>query len=212
MHRKLYDVKLRYCLLHHAHRKSESLSAGDLRVTYMIRKVYLYFEEQLRKGSTAFKTRNSQNRFIATSATMTDYSRAGKIQSLASKAQSASHARTSEVDTAHKTLFESGLSIRRAVAGDKYVDAALETYSSDFSRPMQEYVTESCWHSIWSRPGLERKTRSLLNIAMLCALNRGTELAVHVRGAVNNGASEVEIREVCFEESWYMLGEDALMR
>jgi 4-carboxymuconolactone decarboxylase len=68
---------------------------------------------------------------------------------------------------------------------------------------MQEYVTESCWHSIWGRPGLEKKTRSLLNIAMLCALNRSTELAVHVRGAVNNGATEVEIRETVLQVACY---------
>lgn len=66
-----------------------------------------------------------------------------------------------------------------------------------------EYVTESCWHSIWGRPGLEKKTRSLLNIAMLCALNRSTELAVHVRGAVNNGATEVEIRETVLQVACY---------
>jgi 4-carboxymuconolactone decarboxylase len=100
-------------------------------------------------------------------------------------------------------MFDAGLEIRKAVAGAPYVEKALSTYSSDFSRPMQEYVTESCWHSVWSRPGLERKTRSLLNIAMLCALNRGVELGVHVRGAVNNGASEVEIREVLLQAACY---------
>jgi 4-carboxymuconolactone decarboxylase len=68
---------------------------------------------------------------------------------------------------------------------------------------MQELVTEACWGSIWTRPGLERKHRSLLNIAMLCALNRSNELAVHVRGAVNNGASEVEIRETLLQVAIY---------
>ena len=68
---------------------------------------------------------------------------------------------------------------------------------------MQELVTEACWGSIWTRPGLERKYRSLLNIAMLCALNRSAELAVHVRGAVNNGASEVEIRETLLQAAIY---------
>lgn len=108
-----------------------------------------------------------------------------------------------EIAKAHKILFDAGLQVRIAVAGKPYVEKALETYSSDFSRPMQEYVTESCWHSIWSRPGLERKTRSLLNIVMLCALNRGVELGVHVRGAVNNGASEVEIREALLQAACY---------
>ena len=68
---------------------------------------------------------------------------------------------------------------------------------------MQELVTEACWGSVWTRPGLEKKQRSLLNIAMLCALNRSTELGVHVRGAVNNGATEVEIRETLLQAAIY---------
>jgi len=108
-----------------------------------------------------------------------------------------------ETGKAHKTLFDQGLKTRYEVAGKEYVDKALSNGSSDFARPMQEYVTEACWGSIWSRPGLERKQRSLLNIAMLCALNRSTELGVHVRGAVNNGASEVEIRETLLQAACY---------
>jgi 4-carboxymuconolactone decarboxylase len=108
-----------------------------------------------------------------------------------------------DLKNAHQLLFDSGLQNRYAVAGKEYVDKALANGSSEFSRPMQEYVTESCWHSIWGRPGLEKKTRSLLNIAMLCALNRSTELAVHVRGAVNNGATEVEIRETVLQVACY---------
>src|SRR6195952_5576867 len=108
-----------------------------------------------------------------------------------------------DLKNAHQLLFDSGLQTRYAVAGKEYVDKALANGSSEFSRPMQEYVTESCWHSIWGRPGLEKKTRSLLNIAMLCALNRSTELAVHVRGAVNNGATEVEIRETVLQVACY---------
>ncbi|KAJ5677044.1 uncharacterized protein N7477_002677 [Penicillium maclennaniae] len=104
---------------------------------------------------------------------------------------------------AHKTIFDKGLKIRYEVAGPAYVDTALSGGSSDFARPMQELVTEACWGSVWSRPGLERKQRSLLNIAMLCALNRGPELAAHVRGAVNNGASEVEIRETILQAAIY---------
>lgn len=68
---------------------------------------------------------------------------------------------------------------------------------------MQELVTEACWGSVWTRPGPERQQRSLLNIAMLCALNRSTELGVNVRGAVNNGASEVEIRETLLQAAMY---------
>ncbi|KAM0328707.1 hypothetical protein ACHAQA_005120 [Verticillium albo-atrum] len=109
----------------------------------------------------------------------------------------------SDASAAHKTLFEQGLKIRYEVAGPSYVDAALSGGSSDFARPMQELVTEACWGSVWSRPGLERKQRSLLNIAMLCALNRGPELATHVRGAVNNGATSVEIRETLLQVAIY---------
>lgn len=108
-----------------------------------------------------------------------------------------------DVEAAHKTIYERGLQIRYEVAGPAYVDAALAGGSSDFARPMQELVTEACWGSVWSRPGLERKQRSLLNIAMLCALNRGPELAAHVRGAINNGASEVEIRETLLQAAIY---------
>lgn len=93
--------------------------------------------------------------------------------------------------------------MRRRVAGAKYVDAALEAGSSSYARPMQELVTELCWGGVWARPGLELKTRSLLNLAMLCALNRGPELGVHTRGALNNGASEVEIRETILQAAVY---------
>lgn len=108
-----------------------------------------------------------------------------------------------EEQDAHKILFDKGLKIRYEVAGPSYVDAALAGGSSEFARPMQELVTEACWGSVWSRPGLERKQRSLLNIAMLCALNRGPELAAHVRGALNNGATEVEIRETLLQAAIY---------
>lgn len=109
----------------------------------------------------------------------------------------------SSIKDAHKRLFEEGLKIRYEVAGKEYVDKSLTNGSSEFARPMQELVTEACWGSVWARPGLERKTRSLLNISMLSALNRGPELAVHVRGALNNGASEIEIREVLLQVSIY---------
>uniref|UniRef100_L2FR65 Cytochrome p450 n=1 Tax=Colletotrichum fructicola (strain Nara gc5) TaxID=1213859 RepID=L2FR65_COLFN len=109
----------------------------------------------------------------------------------------------SVIASAHKTLYDKGLEIRYEVAGRSYVDSALTGGSSEFARPMQELVTEACWGSVWSRPGLERKQRSLLNIAMLCALNRAPELAAHVRGALRNGASEVEIRETLLQAAIY---------
>lgn len=108
-----------------------------------------------------------------------------------------------KVAEARKDLFDHGTKIRREVLGDEYVDRSLKEGASDFARPMQELATEAGWGLIWSRPGLDRKTRSLLNVAMLCALNRDAELAGHVRGAVTNGASEVEIRETIMQAALY---------
>jgi 4-carboxymuconolactone decarboxylase len=102
----------------------------------------------------------------------------------------------------HSDTYERGLEMRRAVLGDAHVDRSLAQVS-DFSRPVQELVTEYCWGAIWNREGLERKTRSLLNLAMLTALNRSHELAVHVRGAVNNGATVAEIQEVLLQATIY---------
>lgn len=90
--------------------------------------------------------------------------------------------------------FEKGLKIRREVLGNAYVDRALAGGSDPFGRPCQELVTEMCWGG-WGRPGLTRQQRSLLNIGILMALNRGPELAVHTRGAINNGLTEEEISE-----------------
>jgi 4-carboxymuconolactone decarboxylase len=75
---------------------------------------------------------------------------------------------------------------------------------SDFSRPIQEFVTEYCWGTVWNSDGLERKTRSLINIAMLTALNRNHELGVHVRGALTNGATVAEIQEVLMQTAIYV--------
>jgi len=109
----------------------------------------------------------------------------------------------SKLDTLHKELFEQGLKMRRSVVGDAYVDRALANGSTEFSKPGQELVTEWCWGYAWTRPGLEKKQRSLLNIGMLMALNRGPELAVHVRGARNNGLTELEIREAILHCTTY---------
>lgn len=81
-----------------------------------------------------------------------------------------------DLTATHKQLFDVGIATRRSVVGDTYVDKAIAGGSSNFARPMQELVTEFCWGSVWTRPGLERRDRSLLNIGMLCALNRGPEL------------------------------------
>lgn len=108
-----------------------------------------------------------------------------------------------EIAAAHQTLFEEGIKVRRAVAGDAYVDRSLQRHASEFSKPLQEIITEVGWGWIWTRPGLERKQRSLINLGMLCALNRSTELGVHVRGALNNGVTEVEIRETLLQVGGY---------
>ena len=75
--------------------------------------------------------------------------------------------------------------------------------ASDFMRPMQEFVTEYCWGAIWTRPGLDRRTRSLINLGMLTALGKGHELEVHVRGALTNGVTEAEIRETLLQAAVY---------
>jgi 4-carboxymuconolactone decarboxylase len=98
--------------------------------------------------------------------------------------------------------YERGLRARREVFGAEQVDRAVSE-ASDFARPMQELLTEYCWGEIWSRPGLDRRTRSMLTIVMLTALNRMHELEVHVRGAVTNGVTEDEIRECLLQALIY---------
>jgi 4-carboxymuconolactone decarboxylase len=104
--------------------------------------------------------------------------------------------------TMNQDAFEKGLQTRRAVLGAAYVDKSINS-ADDFNRPMQELVTEYCWNEVWNRPGLDRKTRSLLNLAMLTALNRPHELKLHVRGAINNGVSKEEIKEVFLQTAIY---------
>ncbi|HSB25764.1 MAG TPA: 4-carboxymuconolactone decarboxylase [Burkholderiaceae bacterium] len=102
----------------------------------------------------------------------------------------------------NQTLFDQGLKTRREVLGAEYVDAAIQS-ADDFNRPMQELVTQYCWGDVWNRPGLDRRTRSLLNLAMLTALNRPHELKLHVRGALRNGVTKDEIREVFLQAAIY---------
>ena len=96
----------------------------------------------------------------------------------------------------NKDLYEKGLAVRKEVVGASHVEASLKN-ADDFSRPMQELVTEFCWGEVWSRPGLDRRSRSILNLGMIAALNRPEELALHIRGALNNGLTKDEIKE-CF--------------
>ena len=99
-------------------------------------------------------------------------------------------------------LFDQGLSTRREVLGAEYVDASIQN-ATDFNIDMQELVTQYCWGDVWNRPGLDRRTRSFLNLAMITALNRPHELKLHVRGAINNGLSKDEIREVLLQVAIY---------
>jgi 4-carboxymuconolactone decarboxylase len=98
--------------------------------------------------------------------------------------------------------FERGLKTRREVLGADYVDAALAS-ADDFTRPLQEHITSVAWGDIWNRPGLDRRTRSMINLAMLTALNRPHELKLHVRGALRNGVTREEIREVLMQTAIY---------
>jgi 4-carboxymuconolactone decarboxylase len=98
--------------------------------------------------------------------------------------------------------FDKGLATRREVLGDAYVDAALKNVT-DFNIDLQEWVTQSAWGEVWTRPGLDRRTRSMLNLAMLTALNRPHELKTHLQGALNNGVTVDEIKEVLLQTAVY---------
>jgi 4-carboxymuconolactone decarboxylase len=99
-------------------------------------------------------------------------------------------------------VLAAGLAKRKGVLGEAHVERSLGQVS-EFSRDMQKLVTEYCWGQIWTRPGLDSKTRSLLNLGMLTALNRSHELAVHIRGALNNGCTTDEIQEVLLQTAIY---------
>ncbi len=101
-----------------------------------------------------------------------------------------------------QSLFDRGLAARKAVLGSDYVEKSL-AQADEFSRPLQELVTEYCWGAIWTREGLPRKTRSLLNVVMLTALNRQHELKLHVMGALRNGCTRAEIQEALLQATIY---------
>ncbi|RZL84716.1 MAG: 4-carboxymuconolactone decarboxylase [Rhodococcus sp. (in: high G+C Gram-positive bacteria)] len=100
------------------------------------------------------------------------------------------------------SIFETGARIRREVNGNAVVDR-IEANTDDFSRPMQDLVTKYCFGEIWGRPGLDRRSRSILNIGMLAALNRPDALAGHIRGGLNNGLSKDEIQECLLQVAVY---------
>jgi len=99
-------------------------------------------------------------------------------------------------------LYEAGTAVRRAVLGDAHVDRSLST-ATEFSQPWQEYVTTAAWGQVWAREGLDRRTRSMLTVALLTALRQENELALHVRGALRNGVTPDEIREVLLHTAVY---------
>ncbi|MEQ1758783.1 MAG: carboxymuconolactone decarboxylase family protein [Vicinamibacterales bacterium] len=101
-----------------------------------------------------------------------------------------------------REMFERGLEIRKAVLGKEYVENSLKN-ADDFSLPMQELSTEYCWGHVWGREGLTRKQRSMINLAMISALNRPHELKLHVKGALVNGVTREEIREILLQVAIY---------
>ena len=102
----------------------------------------------------------------------------------------------------NQDTYDKGREIRAAVLGEAYVAQATAN-ADDFSGPLQDLVTEYCWGAVWGRDGLTRKTRSMLNLAMLAVLNRPNELKTHVKGALTNGVTREEIREILLQVAIY---------
>jgi len=102
----------------------------------------------------------------------------------------------------HKQRYDAGLKTRREVLGAEYVDKAIAA-QDEFNRPLQELLNTYCWNDVWNRPGLPRKTRSMLNLAMLSALNKPHELKLHLNGALNNGLTRQDIQEVFLQVAIY---------
>jgi 4-carboxymuconolactone decarboxylase len=102
----------------------------------------------------------------------------------------------------NKELFDKGLEIRKSVLGKEFVENSIKN-ADDFNMPMQELATEYCWGYVWGRPGLDKRTRSFLNLAMIAALNRPHELKIHVQGALRNGLTRQEIMEVFLQVAIY---------
>jgi 4-carboxymuconolactone decarboxylase len=98
--------------------------------------------------------------------------------------------------------YEAGMKVRREVLGDEHVDRAAAS-ATDFSRPFQEYITRAAWGEAWTRPGLDRRSRSMVTLAVLTALRAGNEIPMHVRAAVRNGLTPEEIREVLIHTAVY---------
>lgn len=110
---------------------------------------------------------------------------------------------TSSIEDAHRTLFDAGLVVRREVLGEDYVNAALAHSAGSDGEPLQEYVSETVWGAVWTRPGLDRRSRSLITLGMLVALNQPQELAVHVRAGLRNGVTREEVVEAVIHGTAY---------
>jgi 4-carboxymuconolactone decarboxylase len=99
-------------------------------------------------------------------------------------------------------LNQNGLVTRRKVLGSEYVDNSVNN-ANDFNLAMQQWTTDVCWDKIWNREGMDHKTRSIINLSMIAALNRPHELKLHVRGAINNGLTKADIKEIFLQVSCY---------
>jgi 4-carboxymuconolactone decarboxylase len=102
----------------------------------------------------------------------------------------------------NRTKYDAGLEVRKAVLGSDYVNNSIQN-ATPFTKPLQELVTEYCWGTVWTRDGIDRKTRSVINLAMLTALNRPHEIELHVRGALNNGVTHEEMQEIFLQAAIY---------
>jgi 3-oxoadipate enol-lactonase/4-carboxymuconolactone decarboxylase len=101
-----------------------------------------------------------------------------------------------------KDIFNQGMIVRREVLGEQHVDRA-ESNKDEFTEEFQELITKYAWGEIWTRPGLERKTRSCITLAMMIALHREDEFKLHIKAALNNGLSKDEIKEVILQSAIY---------
>ena len=120
----------------------------------------------------------------------------------AAKPKAVAKAAKPKANPRNKKLYDDGMKVRKAVLGAAYVDTSMAS-ADDFMMSFQDITTEYAWGYVWTRPGLSRKTRSMLNLAMLAALNRGPEFKLHVNGALNNGLTKEEIKEVLLQVAIY---------
>jgi len=101
------------------------------------------------------------------------------------------------------SLYDKGKEVRIAVLGEAHVQRSLAARQGEFAKPLQDFTTEFCWGKVWSRPELDRRSRSLVNLGFMIALNSWHELSIHTKGAIRNGVTEVELREVVMQAMVY---------